>query len=391
MTILCDLTEFLMRPKRTGIQRVSFEIVSRWQGSVPLTPVCLSGADQFVRLPGECFELMQAFFQADDEEQLRRAQTQIQNLVRHPRATRLKNLKSYQALFTPEVFFCRDRIAAYGQLAEGGGIEVFLVVYDFLPWIEPGFFQQEMPLGTYPYFRLLRSIPNLAYISEWSRQVAQERVFRDRRPAGVTIPLGADGLGSAPPVFDADLREFTVVGTIEPRKGHLKILDAFENLWRAGHAIPLTFVGRPGWLSDRQLRRIERLKHQQPLFTWLDNLTDPQVAEVVKKSRATIYVSEHEGFGLPPVESLSLGTPAIVASKIPSVEMIPPLGQTRLDDPTPAAIQAAVLELMDDARARRVTEEIAGLDLLTWDASSKRYSDWIEERLQAKGRRSDAA
>ena len=43
-------------------------------------------------------------------------------------------------------------------------------------------------------------------------------------------------------------------------------------------------------------------------------------------SWATIYISEAEGFGLPPVESLWLGTPVVASAAIPSLEAIGPAG-----------------------------------------------------------------
>lgn len=391
MAILCDLTEFVTRQGRTGIQRVSYEIISRWKGELPLVPVCLTPDNQFVCLPADCFRLMTSFFQEQEKERLRRIQSEIQDLVHHREAVVLQSLEGYRALFSPEVFFCEERIARYQEVATKKLLDVFLVVYDFLPWIHPDYFQANMSLETFRYMRMLRSVPHLAYISEWSRRVAEERVFRGQRNAGVTIPLGADGLGTAAPRFDSQLQGFSVISTIEPRKGHWLILDAFEGLWRRGYAVPLTFVGRQGWLSDSQLARIERLQKTQPLFTWRSDLTDPQVREVILDSRATIYVSQREGYGLPPVESLALGKPVIVASHIPSVEMLPPLGQIRLASPTVEALQSAVLALVDDEQARVKTEEINELDLSSWDDVSQRYADWIANALGSHKRSKAAA
>lgn len=389
--ILCDLTEFVTNPIRTGIQRVSFEIVSRWSGRSALIPICMAETSQFMRLPADCFDLMKAFFQEEDEVRLQQIKTQIQELVHHPQTVPLKNLGSFDCLFTPEVFFCPRRISLYQQLASQRAIEIFIIVYDFLLWQHPEYFYDNAALLTWPYLKLLRSIPQIAYISEGSRQIAEQRIFRGARPAGVTIPLGADGIGVSPPRFDPASRSFIVVSTIEPRKGHLQILRAFELLWKQGQEIPLVFVGRKGWLSPSQLAHLERLNQEQPLFTWHANLRDPQVREVILSSRATIYLSQHEGYGLPPMESLALGKPVIVSPTIPSIAMIPPLGQVRVSDVTPETIRSAVLELMDDDRAREKTEEIACLDLATWDSVSRRYADWIENEIFSRGKRSFAA
>ena len=391
MSILCDLTEFVTNPIRTGIQRVSFEIVSRWAGRSALIPVAMDENNRLLQLPSSCFDLMKAVFQEEDQARLEQIKTQIRELVHSPQAVALKQLNRFDALFTPEVFFCPRRISLYQQLADQRAIDMFLVVYDFLLWQHPEYFYEKAALGTWPYLKLLRAIPHLAYISESSRQFAEERIFRGRRDAGVTIPLGADGLGSASPRFRPESKTFIVVSTIEPRKGHLLVLRAFEQLWKAGHDIPLVFVGKKGWLSSAQLEHLERLNLEQPLFTWHSDLRDPQVREVILNGRATIYLSRHEGYGLPPMESLALGKPVIVSPTIPSIAMIPPLGQTRLPDVTPETLQSAVLELTDDARARQKTEEIASLELATWDAVSRRYADWIDEAIQSRRQRKSAA
>jgi glycosyltransferase involved in cell wall biosynthesis len=182
-----------------------------------------------------------------------------------------------------------------------------------------------------------------------------------------------------------------VVSTIEPRKGHLQVLKAFEQHWNQGHKVPLVFVGRKGWLSENQLELLERLNQEQPLFTWHADLRDPQVREVILKSRATIYLSQHEGYGLPPMESLALGKPVIVSPTIPSIAMIPPFGQIRLSEVTPETIQAAVLELTNNNRARELTEEIANLELATWDSVSRNCAEWIAEALRTGKKRRIAA
>src|SRR5579864_2125586 len=95
-------------------------------------------------------------------------------------------------------------------------------------------------------------------------------------------------------------------------------------------------------------------------------LGDPALRQCMIESRATIYASEHEGFGLPPVESLSLGIPTIVSARLPAVAELPELGQVRLAAVTPQSIAEAVRLLCDDELAARKTAEIAELRLPGW-------------------------
>ncbi|MBC7857541.1 MAG: glycosyltransferase, partial [Burkholderiaceae bacterium] len=113
---------------------------------------------------------------------------------------------------------------------------------------------------------------------------------------------------------------FLMVGTIEPRKGHLQALDAFEQLWREGAQVNLVIVGNEGWkpLADAERRTIPRItarlrKHPElgrRLF-WLAGVDDACLAQVYAASACLLCPSEGEGFGLPLIEAASHGLPVI--------------------------------------------------------------------------------
>lgn len=105
---------------------------------------------------------------------------------------------------------------------------------------------------------------------------------------------------------------FLMVGTIEPRKNHLQVIEAFDQLWRQGMKVNLVIVGREGWIGlDPAQRRniprvIELLRHhparQQHLF-WLDDISDEFLEQVYGASTCLIAASLGEGFGLPLIEA----------------------------------------------------------------------------------------
>jgi alpha-1,2-rhamnosyltransferase len=109
---------------------------------------------------------------------------------------------------------------------------------------------------------------------------------------------------------------FLVVGTIEPRKNHATILDAFEQHWSQGGTAKLCIIGRPGWLCDDVLQRLG--SHAEPhrkLFTFHD-ASDDDLEFAYCNASALIMASFVEGFGLPLVEALQRGLP-VIASDIP--------------------------------------------------------------------------
>ncbi len=118
---------------------------------------------------------------------------------------------------------------------------------------------------------------------------------------------------------------FIMVGTIEPRKGHLQTLAAFELLWQQGQAINLVIVGKEGWLGlpDKQRRTIPeiiaKLKDHKELgqrLIWLEGISDQYLEQIYATSTCLIAASEGEGFGLPLIEAAQHQLP-IIARDIP--------------------------------------------------------------------------
>ena len=116
-----------------------------------------------------------------------------------------------------------------------------------------------------------------------------------------------------------------MVGTIEPRKGHMQVLDAFDQLWSQGMDINLIIAGAEGWRHLRQdMRRtipqiVARLRSHRErgrrLF-WVNGPSDEYLEKIYATSSCLIAASEGEGFGLPLIEAARHKLP-IIARDIP--------------------------------------------------------------------------
>jgi glycosyltransferase involved in cell wall biosynthesis len=376
--ILFDLTEFLYDPQRSGIQRVCYEIVRHWPNASRLIPACVDERARLVALAPEVLDIYRACFQASAAE-LPVLKEQMQSLARRGRTVTARRFGRYHGLLNATVFSLPHQVEFYLWASRRGlSDRIFLFVHDVLLWTHPELFTPGFGANLIGYLRCLRALPNLAFNSEQTRTETLERVLRDGRQAGPACPLGAESLGTATPRFDPACRRFTVVSTIEPRKNHRAVLDAFDQLWSEGEHVELAFAGKLGWARADDRQRIIRLKNEEPLFHLLESLSDAQLVETIRGSRATIYPALHEGYGLPPVESLALGVPVIVTGSLPSVAMLSSEGQVRLASPTADQIVQAVQLMLDDAFAERKTDEIRRLRLPTWNAMAERLERWIE-------------
>ena len=103
-----------------------------------------------------------------------------------------------------------------------------------------------------------------------------------------------------------------MTGTLEVRKNHKLVLDAFDNgLFEEGYK--LVFVGREDWRNEEFLNRVWNHKRYNKDIFFFNRLNDSSLDILYKKAIMLAFPSYDEGFGLPIVESLVRGTPVIAA------------------------------------------------------------------------------
>ncbi|HJV80885.1 glycosyltransferase [Noviherbaspirillum sp.] len=243
----------------------------------------------------------------------------------------------YSPDFSPEAVI---EAAAGGVYADwrARGIEVSFLIHDILPVLRPEFFPEHADqLHARWLDAIAENADRLICISDavakevrlWLKQ--RGRVDVGRLDIAV-IHHGADLSASFPTKGmpkDADRvlqhmaerPSFLMVGTIEPRKGYLQVLMAFEQLWREGEQINLIIVGKEGWtaLPDGQRRTIpeiiNRLRRHPELdhrLFWLQDVSDEYLQKLYAASTCLIFASEGEGFGLPLIEAARHGLPIVV-------------------------------------------------------------------------------
>ena len=227
------------------------------------------------------------------------------------------------------------------------------------------------------YIRALRDVPRVSSISKLTQTEYTTRIMRDPRRTGPHFPLGGDGLKIEKQRFENGKTSFAYVGTIEPRKNVAVILEAFERLWESGIDAELVVVGRLDNRSTREFPMLERLKDEKR-FRYLGHVDDATVRDVMRKVRATIFVSAVEGFGIPPYESLAAGVPVIVSAGLPSIDLLPPGGKVVLSEVTPHAVGGAVREMLDDDKAARLWKEAEHLDIPTWRDFAANIAAWVQ-------------
>jgi glycosyltransferase involved in cell wall biosynthesis len=116
-------------------------------------------------------------------------------------------------------------------------------------------------------------------------------------------------------------REFVLcVGTIEPRKNLVVLLEALARLGAAGLAPPLVIAGRRGWLSEPFFDKLRDLGLER-IVTVLGYVAEDDLPALYSACQMLAFPSLYEGFGLPVLEAMSCGAPVVCSnsSSLPEV------------------------------------------------------------------------
>jgi len=109
-------------------------------------------------------------------------------------------------------------------------------------------------------------------------------------------------------------------GALEPKKNVARLIEAHCS---SGSKHPLVIVGPPGWGSEQDVALIKQFSDldRSGRIKWLGYLPRQTLATVIAGARAVVFPSLYEGFGLPVLEAMALGTPVITSntSSLPEV------------------------------------------------------------------------
>lgn len=214
--------------------------------------------------------------------------------------------------------------------------------------------------------------------------VPAEVVAEDLRGAGApgdaitVIPMGSDHLPAPDIGLATDhLARMGItgpfllsVGTLEPRKNQARLIEAYG---RIRHSLPepwpLVLVGPTGW--GRQVQ-------PSPGVTLAGTVSPPELAGLYALSRLVAYVPIIEGFGLPPVEAMAVGSP-VVTSPLPSTGG----ASFEVDPGDTESIAEGLLRVATDERQRAglIARGHARSAELTWEGIARRHVVvWNEAR-----------
>lgn len=225
-----------------------------------------------------------------------------------------------------------DDFFYHAERIKAEGVRIVSVIYDLIPLTHPQFCDAPLVKVFDHWFEWVANVADgFIAISETISNQVREDIVRRLGPeeAGKRwydfFHLGSEinnGRSTGKvrrrlqTFFSGNHPIYLMVGTIEPRKNHGYLLDAFESLWDEGSPVILCIIGRIGWKCAQLIERIRTHPELGRRLFMFNNLNDTELEYCYRHGKALVFPSFVEGFGLPLVEAMQRGLPAM-ASNIP--------------------------------------------------------------------------
>jgi glycosyltransferase involved in cell wall biosynthesis len=274
------------------------------------------------------------------------------------------------------------------------GLKVVSVIYDLIPLTHPQFCDEGLVRVFESWFDWVSRTADAFIcisdtIAEEVRGKFRRRDLRNKQGKtpwvghfhlGCDLDLSSNQTQATPETerfFASTGNTYLTVSTVEPRKNHAYIVDAFDLAWSRGLDVKLCIIGKVGWKTEALIERIRNHPEYGHRLLMLNQASDAELEYAYQHSRALIFASFVEGFGLPIVEAMHRQLPVIV-SDIPVFREVAGDHGLYFDLQHPSSLTEDLARLEADPNLLPKSST-AGFNWLSWEAAT----DQFLERLQA--------
>ncbi len=326
--IILDLSRLLSRvlhPTPTGIDRVEMAYARELLRTIPerLGFAAVHPVAGYGRLPHELVlpflnqtERLWAGLEKPDKVGLRLAAAR-KLLALRPRRTR-SAASDRQRIFLQASPNNLHKPGLVGNILKRENAGFICLVHDLIPIQYP---EYARPGGADLHQRRMNTLGAHAAAILTNSGATRDVLAAYLATRGIAVPpvtvahLGTTAAPAKRQLSQVDIPYFVCVGTIEPRKNHLLLL----NLWRrmaeergSGEVLPkLVLIGRRGWENENVLDMLDRCPKVRDHVIEASRMPDGDVEDLIGGARALLMPSFAEGYGMPVAEALQMGVPVI--------------------------------------------------------------------------------
>lgn len=264
-------------------------------------------------------------------------------------------------------------------------VKCVMTIHDITPMLHPEMHTRRAVLLTATALRIARRfVDHYITISEWTKRDLMRYLSIPESRITVTYPGKDDRF--RPSLDRAGTRAALArrlalpleepyilsVGTLEPRKNIVGLLNAYAQLRKSGVRNRLVVVGMKGWKFSPIFDLVHELNlDEQVVFPGY--VSDDDLPDFYNGAEVFVYPSFYEGFGLPPLEAMACGIP-VVASNAASLPEVVGQAGVLVDPARPQDIAAAVLDLLrsEYMRAELSAAAVKRAELFEWSDTAAR-------------------
>ena len=206
-------------------------------------------------------------------------------------------------------------------------------------------------------------------------------------PEKVTVLLSGVNSGFAPVTDEttcrAVLQRYHIpdrpyvlsIGTVQPRKNYVRLMEAFAALGSAYSDTQLVIAGGRGWLDSPIYRAVDGLKLADRVH-FIGFARDDDLPALYSAAACLAYPSLYEGFGFPVLEAMACGTP-VVTSNISSLPEVAGDAALRVDPYNVEAITEALRQLLDNEtlQTQLTSRGFKQARQFTWQRAARQLCD----------------
>ncbi|MDE5899569.1 MAG: glycosyltransferase family 4 protein [Treponemataceae bacterium] len=229
----------------------------------------------------------------------------------------LRELLCFPAELARQINACDALYSPYCNVPSGTKVPFFPTIHDVVFLDVPGLASKA---GVWMRKRLYRHAVRRAAAVFTVSEFSAERIrfhLRPRAEVAVTYNaapewFSAPGAPAAAPVKKEDFILF--VGNIKKHKGLGVLLEAFAAARRAGLSSRLVIVGNAEHFRTADKAVLEQISRAPDgAIEFTGRISDAKLKELYQAAKLLVQPSLYEGFGMPPLEAMTLGTRAVIS------------------------------------------------------------------------------
>jgi glycosyltransferase involved in cell wall biosynthesis len=261
------------------------------------------------------------------------------------------------------------------EYAKPHGMRLCGIFHDAIAWRHPEVVRHWTRKQHAEYMMSLADLDLIIAVSKTSARHFQEfaELIGFPSPPLHVCPLAAEVSGQPRETQNeshaSKVVKILCVSTLEPRKNHLRLLEAFQSASSRtkNSQIELHLVGAPYEWAPEILEAVQPANHKNPAIHWHGSVDSNTLRAHYRDCDFTVFASSLEGFGMPVMESLWFGKPCLCSNQGVMAENAVGGGCLTVNMDNTNELADALLQLAEQPGLRReLTAQAIVRPLKTW-------------------------